>query len=125
MTNEQLKKEQRMLLIKWVLRGLSLASVSYLGYNLFTGEVMTTIDNLVATGTFTLAQVSSALILILTKVLPQSMSLQTSQALTPIITQDNTQIRNELIEVRKENAEILALLKEQKEYRDNVLKEEA
>lgn len=124
MSNE-LKKEAKLKFIKFIIWGATLLSISYLGYNLFSGEVMTTIDNWVATGTLTVAQAVNAGLIILTRVLPQSMSTQTSAALAPMIQSDNEAIKQELTEVRKENAEILALLLEQKEYRDNALNEEA
>ena len=123
--SQETMKEAKMRFIKFIIWSATALSVSYLGYNLFSGEVMTTIDNWIATGTLTVAQAVNAGLIILTRVLPQSMSTQTSAALSPLIKSDNEAIKQELTEVRKENAEILALLLEQKEYRDNALNEEA
>jgi len=119
-------KEEKMRLVKLVIWGATTLSITYLGYNLFSGEVMTTIDNWIATGTLTLAQISNALIIILTRVLPANFANQ----VTPTLTNENAQIKaelqlvkNELLESRKENALILQTLNEMIEYRENAIQE--
>ncbi len=116
-------KDEKLRLVKLVIWGATTLSITYLGYNLFSGEVMTTIDNWIATGTLTLAQISNALLIILMRVLPQSISAQTSDSMLPTLSAENTVITNELTVVKNELAEVKQLLVDIITYREEALQD--
>lgn len=119
----EITKEQKTLFIKWVLRGVSLASITYLGYNLFSGEVMTTIDNWIATGTFTLAQISSALLIIVNNLFAKGLTTirQDNQSLSV----ENSEIKNEIEKLKQDNAQMLEILLRQEERYNEAIKTQA